>query len=199
MKNEAKCGLNHFIFAIGGLLLLASCEKQSKSPMLQGDFNGARTRSAVRSQEAIAKEILSIEYNLGDEMVQLNNTNAVGFVAKVKALAERLDQISKELDGLGPFPPDLRKATLKKLDDAEKVLAQLFQSRKSSDSLQPEDAKTINPVMEKYLSAWISVLEKARLFIEAKKEVSAADANGQGTNKSSLAPCPNLKDKGPRP
>lgn len=180
--------MKYQIFTLIGLLLVTSCKPQPNSHLPNGDSTVVRTNGVIKNQEAIAKEIVSIEYAFGDAMVQLNNTNAVVFVAEVESLADRLDKISKELDALGLFPAGLREATLKKLNDDGEALAQLIQSRKASGSLkpgslQPEVAKITDPAVDKYFSAMAPVMRKAGLLIEAKREASGINTNGQGTNK----------------
>ena len=140
------------------LALCGCCETQKANVSLE------------KRQEAVANEIVSIEYGFGDALLQLNNTNIVGFTTKMQPLADRLEKISKELDTLGPFPSDLREFTLKKLDDTEKTLPHI-------KPLQPEAVKII-PVMQKYVSAWISVTDKAGLLIEAKGELPGINTNG---------------------
>ena len=96
--------MNHLILAMIGLLLLASCEAQPKSHLQDGDSTGARTKGTIKSQEAIAKDIVSIERAFGDAVIRVDNTNdATAFAAKVESWVNRLDQISKELDTLGSF------------------------------------------------------------------------------------------------
>lgn len=155
--------MNYPILLLICLLFATSCKSQTNSIQSNRGSKETHTNSVLKSQEAIAKEILSIEYAVGDAMSKLNNTNAVDFVTKVEPLTDRLGKISKELDALGPFPVGLRDATLKKLDDAEKKMPH-------PGSLQPEAAKIIAPIMDKYLSAWISVTDKADLLVEANKK-----------------------------
>ncbi len=167
--------MNYSILALIGLLFLTSCESQTNSRLSNGDFSGTRKNGVLEKQEAIAKEIVFVEHDFGDAVFQLNNTNAVGFLAKVDPLVDRLEIISKELETLGPFPVGLRDATLKKLNDAEMTLPYL-------GPLQPEAVK-ITPVMDKYISAWSSVMDRAGLFVGAKGESSGINTNGQGANK----------------
>jgi hypothetical protein len=89
--------MNSKIFALIGLLLVTSCDTQPNVRPPVGDSTGLGTDGVLKSQEAIATEILSIQYTVGDAMFQLNNTNAIGFVAKVEPLADRLEKISKSL------------------------------------------------------------------------------------------------------
>ena len=133
------------------LALCGCCEAQKTNVSLE------------KRQEAIAKEIISIEYTFGETVFQLNNTKAVGFVVKAESLTDRLDKTSKELDTLGRFPIGLRKATLEKLDDDEKALAKLTSSKKI-DLLQPEAVKITMPAAAKYFSARASVIRKAGLY-----------------------------------
>jgi hypothetical protein len=163
--------MNYSILTLIGLLFATSCESQTNSHLSNGGFSGTRTNGVIEKQEAIAKEIVFVEHDFGDAVFQLNNTNAVGFMAKVDPLVDRLEKISKELDTLGPFPAGLRDTTLKKLDDTEKTLPHL-------GPLQPE-AVTITPVMEKYVSVWSSVMGKAGLLIAAKGESPGINPNGQ--------------------
>lgn len=173
--------MNCQIFAVMGLLLVASCTPQPKSHMQDSDSAGMPTNGVLKNQEAIAKEIVSIEYAFGNAVVQLNDTNAVSFVAEVKSLSDRLDKISKELDTLGPFPAGLREATLKKLDDDEKAITQVSPSRTTAGSLQPEAVKIIEPAVDRYFSARASVVMKAGVFVEAKGGASG-ESGSEMTN-----------------
>jgi hypothetical protein len=120
-----------------------------------------RTDNSVeKRQEAIAKEIISISQDFTDAFFHMNDTNAVSLMAKTESLAGRLDKISDELDTLGRFPLSLRKATLNKMDDDEKVYAK-FMPRFKQGSLQPETIKTMETVFERYMSASQSVEMKA--------------------------------------
>ena len=135
----------------------------------------------------MANEIISIQYAYGDAFAQLNDNNAVEFAAKVESLADRLEQISKELDAVGPFPADLREATIKKLIDANKAMEQLLRSKNGSGLLRntplPLNAlEIIRPVIKKYFAAWVSVRTKARLYIEAADGLPGIHTNYQGTN-----------------
>lgn len=127
--------------------------------------------SLEKRQEAIAKEIVLIQYAFADAVFHLNNTNAVSFVAKAESLADRLDKISNELDILGRFPMSLRKATLKKLDGDDKAFAKDI-PRIPSGSLRPEVAKITNPAVERFFSASVPVGMKAGLYY------SGTDTNG---------------------
>jgi hypothetical protein len=158
-------------FALIGVLLLTSCRQP-----------GARNTEKAERQETIAKEIVSIESSFCVDLVQLNNANAVDFVAKVESLAGRLDEISKELDTLGPFPKALRADTLKKLEDADKIFAKKNQSRTSSFPLEPKAAKTIEPSGTRCFSAMAPVMMKAGLYFDAAGGVPDIDTDGQGTN-----------------
>jgi hypothetical protein len=162
------------IFALVGLLLATSCKSQTNSTQSNLDSKETHTNAVLKSQEAVAREIVLVEHDFGDAIFQLNNTNTVGFVSTMEPLTDRLEKISKELDMLGPFPTGLREATLKKLDSAEKNMPHL-------GTLQPEAAK-IAPVMEKYVSAWSSVMDKAGLLVGAKGESSSINTNRQGAN-----------------
>ena len=164
--------MNYALLPLICLLFATSCEFQTNSNLSNSSFSGTGTNGLIERQEALAKEIELVEHDFGDAVFQLNNTNSVGFVAKVEPLVDRLEKISKELDTLGPFPASLRDATLKSLGDVEKTLPHLA-------PLQPEAVK-ITPVMEKYVSAWSSVMDKARLLIEAQREPSGINTNGQG-------------------
>jgi len=135
--------------------------------------------SLEKRQEAIAKEIDSIEYAAGDALLRLNNTNAVNFAAEMNSLSDRLDKISKELDILGPFPASLREATLKKLDDVEKALLPRLQIKIKSMSPQPEVGEIMAPAVARYLSAGTSVKDKAGLLIGTKGESSGLNTNGK--------------------
>ena len=169
--------MNYLLFALIGSLLVTSCDAQTNSNLPSGGSTGLRTNGVIENQEAIAKEIVSIEHAFGDAMLQFNNTNTVAFVTEVKSLTERLDRLSKEFDVTGTFPIGLREATLKQMDDIEKTSPH-------PRPLRPEDAKdvdTITSVTEKYISVWVSVTDKAGLSIGAKGEASGVDANNQGT------------------
>jgi hypothetical protein len=127
--------------------------------------------SFEKRQEAIAKEIVFIQYDFTDAFLHINDTNAVSLVAKTESLADRLDKISKELDTLGRFPLSLRKATLKKMDDDEKVLAKLS-PRFEQGSLKPETVQIMETVFEKFFSASEPVDMKAGLYY------NGTDTNG---------------------
>ncbi|OQB89170.1 MAG: hypothetical protein BWX84_02546 [Verrucomicrobia bacterium ADurb.Bin118] len=156
------------IFALMALLFMASCNTRQNAYLPDGDSNGLRTHGEIRGQEALAKEIVSIQHDFGDAMLHLDNTNATNFVAKVGVLADRLEKISEELDRAGSFPASLREATLKKLDDDEKAFAQLWKSTVRNDLLQPEVAKITDPAVDRFFSVSGSVMMKAGLLIEAK-------------------------------
>jgi F0F1-type ATP synthase membrane subunit b/b' len=121
-------------------------------------------------QEAVANEIVSIESDYTKALVSLNNANATNFVIKANSLADRLEAISKELDTLGLFSMELRKATLAKMDKLEnddKDFAKLRQNGMKLD-LQPKVAETVTPIMERYLSASVDVNDKVGLLLDAK-------------------------------
>jgi hypothetical protein len=149
-----------------GLLLVTSCGHRPNFNQPTHDPVRARTNEVLKTQEAIAREIPSIEYAFADAMF---HTNAIVIVADLQPLVDRLEKISKELDALGPFPDGLREATTKKLIDVDKNLYRLSQSKKPGP-LQPETAKVIDPVVDRYFSAWASVMMKAGLEIKAEKE-----------------------------
>jgi hypothetical protein len=142
------------------MLVLFGCGEQK-----QGE------NSLEKRQEAIAKEIVSIQYDFTDALFHINDTNAVSLLAKTESLTDRLDKISKELDTVGRFPLSLRKATLKKMDDDEKVYAKLMPKFKQG-SLQPETIITMETVFEKYHSASEPVEMKAGLYY------NGTDTNG---------------------
>jgi len=121
-------------------------------------------------QEAVANEIVSIESDYTKALVSLNNANATDFVIKANSLADRLEAISKELDTLGLFSMDLRKATLAKMDKLEnddKDFAKLRQNVMKLD-LQLKVAETVTPAMDRYLSASVDVNDKVGLLLDAK-------------------------------
>ena len=148
------------------LVLCESCDSQKASVSLD------------KHQEAIANEIVSIEYAGGDALLRLNNTNAVNFVAEMDSFSDRLDKISKELDMLGSFPPSLREATLKKLDAVEKALSPRLQIKVKSISPQPEFGEIIASALARNMSANLSVKDKAGLLIETN--VNPVDLNTNG-------------------
>lgn len=172
------------IFALTALLFMASCSTRQDVYLPDGDSHGSRTYGEIRGQEAIAKEIVSIQHVFGDAILYLDNTNATNFVAKVGALADRLERISEELDRLGSFPASLRETTLKKLDDDEKSFAQFGGSTARYDSLQPEVAKITSHAVDRFFSVSGSVMMKAGLLIEAREKSSGINTNGQETNRN---------------
>jgi len=172
--------MKHQIFFLTGLLLLTSCKSQTISNLQIYKSTGAQTNMVLKSQESIAKEIVSIEYSFGDAMLRLNNTNAVNFAAEMDSLSDHLDKISKELDALGTFRPELRETTLKKLDDVEKALFQRLQIKIESVSQQPEVGEIIAPAVARCLSARLSVKDKAGLLIETPGASSGINTKGQG-------------------
>lgn len=151
------------------LLFMTSCNTRQGVCLLDGEPNGSWTHEGIRRQEAIAKEIISIQHAFGDAVLHLDNTNATNFVAKVGVLADRLEKISEELDSLGSFPARLREATLKKLDDDEKAFSQHEKSTVRNDSLQSEVAKITVPAADRYFLVSGSVMMKAGLLIEASR------------------------------
>ena len=169
--------MKHHIFFVTGLLLVTSCKSQKTSNLPNHDFTGAQTNAVLRTQESIAKEIVSIDYAFGDALLRLNNTNAVNFAAETDSLSDRLDKISNELDALGPFPASLREATLIKLDSVEKALSQPLQIKIESLSPQPEVGEIIAPAVARCLSSRLSVKDKAGLLVEAKGGSSGINTN----------------------
>ena len=156
------------IFALVGLLFMTSCNTSQDTELSDRNSKNARTHEEDGKQEAIAKEIISIQYAFGDAVLHLDDTRAAGFVVKVEALADRLEGIAAQLDRLGPLPVKLREYTLKRLDDDEKALAKLGKSRTRSRSLPPEIAKITNAAVDRYFRVSGSVMLKAGLLIEAK-------------------------------
>jgi hypothetical protein len=161
------------IFALVSLLFVTSCNTRQDAGLSDHKSKDARTHEKAGRKEAIAKEIISIQYAFGDAVLHLRDTGATIFVAKVEALADRLERIAAELDRLGSFPASLREATLKRLDDDEKALPQLVKNRTRSGPLPPEIAKITNPAVDRYFSASGSVMLKAGLLIEAKGDSPA--------------------------
>ena len=127
--------------------------------------------STEKRQEAIANEIVSIQYDFDDAFFHINDTNAVSLATKAESLANHLDKISKELDTLGRFPLSLRKATLKKMDNDEKAFSKLLPVSELG-SLRPETVKIMETAFERYYSAAEPVNMKAGLYY------NGTDTNG---------------------
>jgi hypothetical protein len=154
--------LGGYLFAFLGLLFVLSCERQSKPIKSRGDTGGVPMGRMVRNQKVIAKEIVSILYAFGEALARADNTDAEGFATEVDLLSSRLENISKELDTLGPFPPNLRKATRKEIDEKGKDIAHL-RKEAVSRPLQPEALRITENAGERFFQAWGSVAAKAGL------------------------------------
>ena len=161
------------IFALVGILFMTSCNTRQDAELSDHQSKDARTYQEVGKQEAIANEIISIQSAFGDAVIHLDDASAASFVVKVEALAGRLEGIAVQLDKLGPLPVNLREATLKRLDDDEKALAKLGKSRTKSRPLSPQIAEITNPAVDRYFSINGSVMSKAGLLIEAKRDAPA--------------------------
>jgi len=142
------------------LALCGCCETQKANVALE------------KRQAAIANEIVS---NYTKAILNCKNTNAADFVTTSDSLANRLEVISKELDKSGPLPMDLRKATLEKLADLDKK--EVFEQNKMPPILQAQLTNTIIPIMQRYMSAWLSVMPKAGLVTDAKGNLVDVDTN----------------------
>jgi hypothetical protein len=153
------------------MLALTGCSGPQKSGI-----------SPNSSHAAIAKEIVSIHNTFGNALLQLNNTNVAIFVAEAESCSSRLEMISKELDVLGPFPTRLRETTRKAMDDAEKAHARIAQIQMASapPPLQPEAAKILEQLGDRFFSAWGEVQMKAGL------DIDPLDAKAPGTDELRL-------------
>jgi hypothetical protein len=132
------------------MLVFCGCPKpQSAAP------------SATRSQEAIAREIVTIAVAFGNALTRDDDARCA---AEVESLAGRLDMISKELDRLGPLPPTVREATAKEIDNPGRIFTVTNRIPTVSARL-PEAQKLLENAGTRYFVAWGSVMDKAGLDI----------------------------------
>lgn len=161
--------MNAKVFLLVTFTFVSACEKQQDSRMSGSNSEDVRANGTVRSHESIAREIISIGHSFGEAVVQVTNTDdAVAFAAKVDSFVSRLDEISRELDSVGPFSAGLRDAILKELDIKGRTIADLNQHKSASDPLNSEAAKVLGDAADKYFPAWLSVAMRAGLTYETK-------------------------------
>jgi hypothetical protein len=145
-----------------GLVFVLSCNRQSISIKPKGDTGEVPMRRVTRTEKEIAKEIVSIYRAAGEALLRVDNTDEAKFAAEFDLLSSRLENISKELDALGPFSLGLREVTRKEIDSTEKLLRQLDKGVVSRP-MQTQTLGITEKTTDRYFQAWGSVNVKAGL------------------------------------
>jgi hypothetical protein len=90
-------------------------------------------------------------------------TDKTDWASDVDLLSTRLENISEELDTLGPFPPGLREATKKQIDAKGQLITQRSQTTEPRPLLPPAILKANDSAADRFFEAWGSVSFKAGL------------------------------------
>ena len=124
--------LKRGMLALASFSLMVSCCLRSHMNSHREANDNMRVESIRKRQDAIAHEIVSLHYSFISALSLVSNTNAVEFSTIARPLSNRLREVSKELDALGPFPLCLRESTLKAMDDDAQLIVKKGRGKSSN-------------------------------------------------------------------
>ena len=183
--------MNKPLLLFGGCLIVGfallfdlTCKRQSQSIKSQGDSLRGSLGRVERSQADIAKEIVLICSAYFEALVQMDRNSkksVVRFASKADLFSSRLEDLAKEIDTHGPFPPSLCEATRKQLDNIHDTYKRDGKKGKVAREPMPDDiARIYEKAVVRFLVAWGSVGDKAGITVAVDKEKSSEKTTKDG-------------------